>query len=68
MPVKPVKPLDIDYNAFTDIVTIDGVSYTGEVFRTFALPESDCLYSFERTEGGGVIIQRHGTKKELGLC
>lgn len=64
------KPLDIKYELPpVDIVTINGVRYTGEFFRLFAFPNPDFVYSFERFgEDGAVMIHRHGTKKELGLC
>ena len=41
--------LDISFHEEEDILVIQGVHYTGDLFRTFSLPESNALYQFERT-------------------
>lgn len=64
-----VKPLEIKYEPPpVDMVTINGIRYTGEFFRLIAFPNPNFVYSFKRGEDNTVIIHRHGTKKELGIC
>lgn len=62
----PVPPLTIEYDAANDHVTINGVKYSGEVFRTLVFPDTRGVYSFER-DGAKVAITKHGTKKDFGL-
>lgn len=45
----PPKKLDISYHEDEDILVINGVHYTGEIFRTLAFPVDDFFYKFERT-------------------
>ena len=40
--------LVIDYDDKTDVVTIEGVRYSGEFFRCFAEPNPQKLYRIER--------------------
>lgn len=67
--MEDIEPLEIKYEPPpVDIVTINGVRYTGEFFRFLAFPDPNLVYSFERFREDGVLtIHRHGTKKELGL-
>jgi hypothetical protein len=36
-----LKPLEISYDAQRDLLTVDGVVYSGEIFRSFALGNMD---------------------------
>lgn len=59
-------PLRINYNEKTDILNINGIAYTGEIFRTLAFPNTEHVYSF-KMEDGQLWVTDHGTKKELNI-
>jgi len=46
--IKP-RPLDISYHKERDILVINGVHYSGELFRTLSMPMMGRVYAFERT-------------------
>ena len=46
----PPYPLDISYHEDEDILVIEGVHYSGEIFRTLSMPALGRVYAFERTK------------------
>jgi hypothetical protein len=41
---------------FGDVIIIEGVKYAGDMFREFAIPNSDVLYAVRRDEFGSVAL------------
>jgi glutathione peroxidase-family protein len=52
--------LAVEYDPQYDTLTICGMKYSGDLFRTLAFPCTDRLYQFERTEEHGVIVKDRG--------
>jgi len=46
-----VTPLAVAYDAAQDVLTVEGVRYSGAFFRTLAWPARSRLYRFERRDG-----------------
>ena len=42
--------LDFKYYPDKDILVIEGIHYSGDLFRTLGMPEPGKLYEFERTK------------------
>lgn len=51
------KPLEFSYDAETDTLTVEGVMFSGEVFRAWSVPE-DCVYKFQRRPNKGLIVEQ----------
>jgi hypothetical protein len=45
-----VRPLDVKYDADRDVVTVDGMKFTGTYFRLLAEPDPSKLYRFTRID------------------
>jgi len=45
-----VTPLAVAYDAAQDVLTVEGVRYSGTFFRTLAWPARSRLYRFERRD------------------
>jgi hypothetical protein len=54
--------LSIDYDSAADILTIEGIRYAGDVFRTLAQPPDEFLYQLGQQEDGLVVINRVAEK------
>lgn len=52
--------LRFDYDAFTDILTIEGVKYSGELFRALGVDglATDCWFRIVSREDGILSIAR----------
>jgi hypothetical protein len=48
-------PLTIEYDEALDVLTVNGVKYSGALFRTLAFPRTDRLFRFTR-EGPTVTV------------
>ena len=63
------KPLQFEYDEQRDIITIEGVKYAGDVFRTLGLGEIGTYYKLEERRGDGLIVIHRfdveGLKSEL---
>ena len=60
------EPLSFSYDAFTDIMTIDGAEYSGEFFRTLGekgLAIGD-FFRVENRRDGVITIRRFTDKAE----
>lgn len=53
----PRQPLQVHYDEAMDRLTIEGVVYTGTVFRKMAWPRTGCVYLFERKDDAIDIIE-----------
>ena len=42
----PKLPLEIEYDKAKDQITIDGITFSGDYFRTFQAPDPDACYRF----------------------
>jgi hypothetical protein len=51
------QPLDIHYDPRMDRVTINGLRFSGDVFRTWRMP-TDKIYKFGLSEGGAIIVEQ----------
>lgn len=51
--------LDIEYSPQTDTLLVNGVRYSGYLFRTLAWPPPDRLYRFTR-EGDNIVLREMG--------
>lgn len=49
-------PLNVEYNLHTDVLTVDGVRYSGHLFRTLALCEPGTWLRFEDRCDGAVTV------------
>jgi hypothetical protein len=54
-----VSALRVDYDASRDVLEVEGIRFSGEFFRTFALPNPEALYSIQRDGDGHVVIRRY---------
>ena len=55
LPHVSVEPVQVE-RVYPDRLTIAGVLYDGEYFRTFSHPETDVLYAVRRDEDGCVCL------------
>ncbi len=49
-------PLTVSYDAETDVLTINGLKYLGEVFRNFASPHAYEFYRLIRKDDLAIIV------------
>jgi len=45
-----MSQLSFHYDSVEDVLTIEGKRYSGELFRTFGMPEDGCLYRIKSKE------------------
>jgi hypothetical protein len=57
-------PLSIAYNNERDVLTVDGVEYSGHLFRTLALCEPGTWLRFESRCDGVVTVSTPGPERE----
>jgi hypothetical protein len=50
--------LNFSYDPVIDVLTIENVSYSGELFRRLAQPDDGALYRLRQNENRVVIIER----------
>ncbi len=48
------KPVSIEREP-GDVISIEGVKFSGDFFRTMALPDPDCLYAIRREDDAVVL-------------
>ena len=41
------KPLEFSYDPIADIITIEGIKYTGDLFRCLGFPDTKKIYKFK---------------------
>ena len=51
-----VMPLQISYSSHTDVVVINGVKYSGELFRPLALAREGQWLRIEGNRGGTMTV------------
>lgn len=51
MTAKNQKVLDISYSADCDVLTIEGVRYSGDFFRCMGDPDKQALYEIIKQDG-----------------
>ena len=57
--------MEISYDENTDILTIDGIRYSGLIFKTFVNP-SNKVYSFCKNDNGAINVYQYNiTGEEL---
>jgi hypothetical protein len=56
--------LQVDYDPRSDIITIDGVRYSAEIFRTLALCEPGTWLRFDSRKDGVVSLFTPGEELE----
>ena len=61
------KPLDISYHEQEDILVIEGVRYSGDLFRTLAIPNMNDFYQIERTKELPETVTIHTLRDLRGL-
>lgn len=60
-----MNKLDIEYDTYSDVLTIDGVKYRGEIFRTLGIaPLGTWIRINERNKYGTITLQH--VSHELG--
>jgi phage baseplate assembly protein gpV len=48
--------LEISYDQAADVLTVEGVRYAGELFRTLAFPNTSRLYRFLRAADDVTVV------------
>lgn len=69
-PKKTLIPLRFDYNLVEDVMVIEGIRYSGDLFREFSengMP-TNTLFKIEKREKDGVLIVRRmdNTRIKIG--
>jgi len=54
------RPLAINYDEEKDIVSINGLLFTGDFFRFMIAPKSGYLYSMRHTDEGCIGFTEYG--------
>ena len=57
-------PLQVEYDQRDDVLTVDGVRYSGHIFRTLALCEPGTWLRFEDRRDGVVSVFTLGPELE----
>ena len=58
------KPLNIQYDEANDLLVIDGIRYSGHIFRSLALCEPGAWLRFEDRSGGVISLFTPGPEME----
>jgi hypothetical protein len=49
--------LNFEYDKEIDVITIEGVKYSGDFFRFFANPPRDCAFKIVSNDNGHLVIK-----------
>lgn len=54
-----MKPLEFSYDATKDWMTIEGITFTGDFFRSFSQPNPHSIYKFWKDEYGAINVTEY---------
>jgi len=56
-PDETREPLEVTYDAYRDILTINGMKFSGELFRVWGKPPLDHIYKFQNRDNVVTVEQ-----------
>lgn len=59
-----MEQLRIDYDKYTDVLTVDGIRYSAELFRIFAFCKQGTWLRLEKRQDGVVTVSTPGPELE----
>jgi hypothetical protein len=65
--VNTLAELNFEYDKDADVITIEGVNYSGAFFRFFANPPRDTVFKIIQDDSGSLVIQELSQELPDGL-